>query len=514
MGLFRAVATVGGYTLLSRVLGFIRDAMMAATLGAGPVSDAFFVALRLPNLFRSLFAEGAFSVAFIPLFTGRIETAGRDAAKAYADEAFSLMVAALFVMVVLAEIAMPWIIPLIAAGFGADPDQLSLATALTRITFPYLLFISLVALQGGVLNAINRFGAVAFTPALLNIFQITALLWSWTAGYAAETLCWAVTIGGAAQFLWLALSCRRDGMGLRLAWPRFSPDMRHLLGVMAPGIFGAGVTQINLLVSTNVASLLPTGSISYLQYADRLNQLPLAVVGIAVGTAILPTLSRHLKSGHTQAAIATQNRGLELAFLLTLPAACGLAILADPILTVLFQYGRFDAKATAATAGALAVYAMGLPAFVLIKVLAPAFYARHDTKTPVKIATASLVLNLVLTVALAYPLAHLGNALATSVAGWVNALGLFWCLRGQDLFHLDGDARRRLPRIAAASTVMALLLAFMIPVLHTRLHEGPIWSKAIALSALVGAGLIVYAGAILLFRVARLADLKGLIRKA
>src|SRR5216683_7010981 len=367
MAFLRSVATVGSYTLVSRVFGFIRDILTAAILGAGPVADAFFVAQRLPNLFRSLFAEGAFSAAFVPLASGALAEGGKPAVREFAEEAFAVLFATLLVFVLLGEIFMPWAMVVIAPGFGADPGKFDLVVSLTRITFPYLLLISLTALQGGLLNAVDRFAAPAATPILLNLFLIAALMmmvrFGWHDGYA---LAWALSAAGVAQFLWLMLSCARAGVGLRLRLPRLTPRVKETLRIMGPGVFGAGVTQLNLVISTALASLLAGGSVSYLYYADRLNQLPLGVVGIAVGTAILPPLSRQVRAGDEAAAVTTQNRGIELALLLTLPAAVALAVAGEPILRILFQRGAFDATATAATASALAAYAVGLPAFVLV----------------------------------------------------------------------------------------------------------------------------------------------------
>ncbi len=284
---------------------------------------------------------------------------------------------------------------------ATSPASIELAVDLTRITFPYLLFISLTALQGGLLNAVDRFAAPAATPILLNLFLIAGLLlmarFGWSDGRA---LAWALTAAGVAQFLWLMVSCARAGVALRLRLPRLTPRVKQTLRIMGPGVFGAGVTQLNLVISTALASLLPTGSIAYLYYADRLNQLPLGVVGIAVGTAILPPLSRQVRLGDVDGAIETQNRGVELALLLTLPAAAALIVLAQPILSVLFTRGAFGPAEAAATAAALAAYAAGLPAFVLVKVLAPGFFARQNTRTPVKIAVAAMVANLALTIGL------------------------------------------------------------------------------------------------------------------
>jgi putative peptidoglycan lipid II flippase len=513
MALLRSVATVGSYTLLSRVFGFVRDILTAAILGAGPVADAFFVAQRLPNLFRSLFAEGAFSAAFVPLFAGTMAEHGREAARIFAEDALAVLLAALLGFVLLGEIFMPAVMELIAPGFSENPEKFNLAVDLARITFPYLLFIALVALQGGVLNSVDRFAAAAATPILLNLFLITALLamerFGWQDGRA---LAWAVTAAGLAQFLWLLSSCARAGLALRLPFPRLTPGVRRTLAVMAPGTIGAGVTQLNLLISTALASLLPGGSVSYLYYADRLNQLPLGVVGIAVGTAILPPLSRQIRLGHLGDAVATQNRGLELAFLLTLPAAVALALLATPILSVLFQRGAFGPADTAATAAALTAYAAGLPAFVLIRVLAPAFFARHDTATPVKVAIAALAANLGLTLVLMQFLAHVGIALATTIAGWINALTLLWLLVRRGHFRLDGRARRNLPRIAAAALGMGIVLALLRVALVAAL-AGPGLLRIAALAALICAGLAAFVFLALALGIADWRDLLGRLRR-
>ena len=513
MSLLRSVATVGSYTLLSRVMGFVRDILTAALLGAGPVADAFFVAQRLPNLFRSLFAEGAFSAAFVPLFAGTMAQQGKEAARLFAEDALAVLLAALLIFVLLGEIFMPSVMRLIAPGFAEDPDKFALAVALTRITFPYLLFIALVALQGGVLNSVDRFAAAAATPILLNLFLIAALLmmrrFGWHDGRA---LAWAITGAGLAQFLWLMFSCARAELGLRLPWPRLTPEVRRTLAIMGPGAIGAGVTQVNLLVSTALASFLPGGSVSYLYYADRLNQLPLGVVGIAVGTAILPPLSRHLRLGEDTAAVETQNRGLELALLLTVPAAVALAVLAQPILAVLFQRGAFSPTDTAATASALAAYAAGLPAFVLIKVLAPAFFARHDTATPVRVAITAMAVNLALTLILMQFLAHVGIALATSCAGWLNALTLLVLLVRREHFALDRRARRNLPRIAAAAFGMGVILALLRSTLTPALAAAPA-IRITALFGLCGAGLGAFVILALAFGVADWRVLWGRLRR-
>jgi putative peptidoglycan lipid II flippase len=521
VNLLRATATIGFYTLISRVLGFIRDQLIAAALGTGPISDAFYVALKLPNMFRTLFAEGAFSSAFVPVFTRQLEAGGTEVARRYADGALSLLLAGLLAMLLLAELFTPYLIPVIAIGFTRDPAQFELAVTLSRITFPYLLFIALASLQGGILNAMHRFAAAAVTPVLLNLFQIGAVVWSWrypgTDASAqqdtAALLSWCVTAGGIAQFLWLLMSCARAGLALRLRWPRLTAEMRQLGRLMLPGVFGAGVTQINLLVSTTIATTLPAGSVSYLQYGDRVNQLPLAVIGIAIGTAILPSLSRKLQEGDEGGAIAIQRRGLELALLLALPAAAALSVLAEPIFTVLFRHGSFDAGSVRGSAGALAAYAWGLPAFVLNKVLVPGFYARHDTSTPVKIGVVTVAINIALTIMLSGPLLHIGNALATVLAAWVNAAGLTILLVARRRLDFDTGMRRRVPRIAAAALAMALILAAAVKLLQHPLHDGPLAIQVPALAGLVAIGLASYGGLVLALGGARRSDLTALLRR-
>jgi len=513
MALLRSVATVGSLTMVSRLFGFVRDILTAAILGAGPVADAFFVAQRLPNLFRSLFAEGAFSAAFVPLANRALVDGGKPALKDFAEEAFALLFAALFIFVVLGEIFMPQVMNAIAPGFEAEPGKFQLVVTLSRITFPYLLFISLTALQGGLLNTVDRFAAAAATPVLLNLFLIAALLLMTALHWSDGTvLAWALTASGIAQFCWLMLSCHRAGIGLRLRAPRLTPAVRQTLKIMGPGVLGAGVTQLNLLISTALASTLPGGSVSYLYYADRLNQLPLGVVGIAVATAILPPLSRQVRGGDDTGAVTTQNRGLELALLLTLPAATALAILALPILSTLFQRGAFGPTETAATASALIAYAIGLPAFVLVKVLAPAFFARHDTATPVKVAIASLATNLLLTIILMRLFAHVGVAAALSVAGWLQASLLLVLLARRGHFHFDAKSRANLPRLALATIGMGLVLMALRAALAPALG-GAATVRLAALAGLVVAGFVAFMALVLLLGVVRWRELWGQFRR-
>jgi putative peptidoglycan lipid II flippase len=493
--MLRGVLTVGAWTMASRLLGFVRDILIAAMLGAGPIADAFFVALKLPNLFRRLFGEGAFNAAFVPAFSGMLAAEGPAAARRFAEEAFSVMAFWLGTLTILGEIFMPQLMTVLAPGFGADPAKFALAVDLSRITFPYLILICLAALLSGVLNGLERFTAAAASYILFNAVAIAAMIWLTpyvpTAGHA---LSWGVTASGVAQLVVLMWAVARAGMAVRIPRPRLTPQMRVLLRRMAPGLVGAGVTQLNLAVDVIIASLLPAGTVSLLYYADRVNQLPLGVIGTAVGTAMLPLLSRQVRAGEAEAARATLNRALEYALFLTLPAAVALAVAAYPIMWVLFGRGAFDAESARLSAQALAAYAVGLPAFVIVKVLAPGFFARGDTSTPVKIGIGAVALNLALNLALMVPLKHVGPALATSLASLFNVAWLAVALHRRRHLRLDAQIRRRLPRMGLAALAMGIALyAAEAPLFaEAGLARGLKWG---ALALLVTIGLGVYAAA-------------------
>ncbi|WP_142849161.1 murein biosynthesis integral membrane protein MurJ [Telmatospirillum sp. J64-1] len=512
MALFRSIATVGGFTILSRITGLAREMMIAAFLGAGAVADAFFVAFRFPNLFRSLFAEGAFNAAFVPLFAGKHEAEGEASAKRFAEDCFAVLALALSFFVAVMMIIMPWAMYVLAPGFDQVPGKMELATELSRITFPYLLFISLVSLQSGVLNSLGHFAAPAATPVLLNLTSMAGLWllvpYTPTAGHA---MAWGTFAAGVVQFLWLVHSVRRAGFPLKLRWPRLSPEVKTLLKRIVPGAVGAGVYQVNLLINTVIASLVANGAVSYLNYADRVNQLPLGVVGIAIGTVLLPLLSRQIRAGDLTAARESQNRCMEFALLLTLPSAAALVAIAEPVIRVLFERGAFGPEDTIATAAALQAFALGLPAYVLVKVLAPAFFAREDTKTPVKVAGLAMVVNVVLNLILMGPLAHVGMALSTAIAAWVNVAVLAWLLRRQDFFRLDSRLKGRIPRILLATLVMGGVLAVAWHVLAPNLEGQAQLIPAVAL--LIGLGIAVYALAVILTGAARLSEVKAMLRR-
>ncbi len=513
MTLARSIVTVGGLTMVSRVLGFARDILIANFLGAGMIADAFFVAFRFPNLFRRLFAEGAFSAAFVPLFSGLLETEGQEKARQFADQAFSVLAFILVVFVALIEIAMPWAMFGLAPGFDAIPGKIEMATELSRIAFPYLIFISLVSLQSGVLNSLGRFAAAAAAPVLLNVTLISAIVGltplTQTAGHA---LAWGVAAAGVVQFLWLAFHCRRAGVAVSVVRPRLGPKVKLLGRRILPVVFGASAYQINLLIGTILASLISDGAVSFLYYADRIVQLPLGVVGVAVGTALLPTLSRQIKGGQAEAADHSMNRGLEIALLLTLPAAVALALIPGPIVSVLFQRGAFTDADSAATAAALTAFASGLPAYVLIKVLAPGFFAREDTATPVRIAAWAMAANVVLNIILMQFFGHVGIALGASLSAWLNAGWLAWLLRRRGFLVIDACLRRRASMTVLASAVMGGAVALGAWALAEPL-AGAFASRSLALAALIAGGLGVFAVAAVLTGATGLGDIKRFLRR-
>ena len=458
MALFRSIFTVSSFTLASRVLGFVRDILIANVLGAGMIADAFFVAFKFPNLFRRLFAEGAFNAAFVPLFSGQVASEGIKIALKFGGEVAAVLVSTLAAFTVVSMIAMPWLMFVLAPGFADDPEKFTLTTQLARLAFPYLMFMTLVALLGGMLNSLDRFAATAAAPMILNIVLIFVLMLAQTGilDLPGHALAWGGALAGAGQFILIAWACQRAGIMISLPRPRLTPGVRRLLMLMAPGLVGAGVVQINLVIGVILASLLADGSVSYLYYADRVNQLPLGVVGVAVGVALLPILSRQVGAGDVKGALESQNRAIEFSLLLTLPAAAALIALPLPIITILFQRGAFDYTAAHATADALLAFACGLPAYVLIKVLTPAFFARRDTVTPVKIAGVAVMANVVLAITLMQFMAHVGIALATALSAWLNAGLLVATLIRRSLVKPDRQLIDRIPRITLAASLMGI----------------------------------------------------------
>ncbi|MBY0283349.1 MAG: murein biosynthesis integral membrane protein MurJ [Sphingomonas sp.] len=517
MNLARALGSVGGLTLASRILGLVRDSLFARFVGASFASDAFLVAFRLPNMFRALFAEGAFSAAFIPMFNRKVaeKGGGLAAGLSFAEDALSVLLPALIAMTVLLEIFAWPVTWALTGGFGkATPDQAAYVVMLSRFTLPYLLMISLVSLLGGILNSLQKFWVNAAAPILLNLTLIAALLFFHDHDplLTARNQAIAVSVSGALQLVWLWLACLRNGVSLRPKLPVLTPEVRQLIALIGPAALGAGAVQFNLLISSALAySLLGEGAVSYIYFADRLNQLPLGLIGIGLGTVLLPTISRQLGGGHEAEAMETQNRGMELALFFTLPATVALIVCGVPIVAALFQHGKFTVGDSIATAQALAAFSVGLPSYILVKVLTPGYYARADTRTPVRYATFSIAVNLALNLALIVPLRHMGPPLATALASTVNAALLYRTLRTRGHFEPDARLRRRVIRLGGAALLMGVAMYFLDD-LFTPYTTAPGLTRWIAMIILVGTGGLVYAAACFALRAYLPSDLRAMLR--
>lgn len=512
MNLLRSAATVGGTTFLSRVLGFARDMMVASALGTGPIADAFFVAFRFPNMFRAIFAEGAFNSAFVPLFAKRLEGEGEASARRFAEEATSVLILALLFFTVLVEIFMPWLMWLFAPGFGDEPVKHAWAVQFTRVNFPYLLFITLTAVQTAILNSLGRFFPGAAAPVMLNITMIAALFFVVPlATNPGLALSWGVTVAGVVQFVWLAISCHRAGMSLRLRAPRLTPDVKRLLKLSIPGIISGGIGQVNLTVGTMIASL-QAGAVSWLYYADRIYQFPLGIIGIAIGVVLLPDLSRRLRAGDDGGAHQSQNRAIEFAMLLTIPAAVALAVIPFDVIKVLFERGEFTRADTHATSLALLIYAVGLPAFVLNKVFSPAFYAREDTRTPLRFAAISVAVNVASSFFLFQFFGYAGIACGTSIAAWTNAGQLGFTLWRHGHFAPDARLVKHLPLIVLASAGMGAVL-YVGSRLLAPWFDLHLLASVSVLTGLVVGGMVAYAILCQLTGAARYADIMRPLRR-
>lgn len=519
--LIKGFVTVGGWTLLSRVLGFVRDILIARFLGTGAAAEAFFVAFSLPNMFRRFFAEGAFNMAFVPLYAKKLEADGEEA-DAFARDAVAGMVMILTLFTVIGIVFMPALVLAMASGF-ADDARFGLAVAYGRIAFPYILLISLAALVSGVLNSNNRFLAAAAAPALLNMVFIGAMTLVWLFPglipmatpvpglVVGQALVWAVPVGGAAQLALVWWAAARAGHRLLpRRRPRLTQDLKRLLIIAAPAALAGGVVQVNLLVGRQVASYFD-GAVAWLNYADRLYQLPLGVVGIAIGVVLLPDLSRRVRAGDTDGQQAAYSRAFEFSWLLTIPSAVALLVVPLPLVSVLFERGAFDADDTAATAIALMIYAVGLPAFVLQKVLQPLYFAREDTRSPLRFAVASLIINAAIALGLSPVIGWPAAALGTTLAAWGMVILLWRGVRAMgQVAVLDARARTRAWRIPLAAALMGGMLWV------TMLILGPMFAGAwrgVALAVLVGVGMLTYFGFAQLVGAVRMADLKASLRR-
>jgi len=515
MNLTRAIGTIGGLTMVSRVLGFARDMIGSRVLGASHLNDAFLIAFLIPNIFRRLFGEGAFASGFVPLFSRRLNSeGGLEDARRFSNEVLAVFMPALMLVTLVFEIIMPGFVWLMASEYQDTEGKFELTVLLTRITFPYLIFISLVSLLSGVLNSLMRFAVAAFAPALLNLALIATLLLQ-PQGDAAtvQTMAIAVLAGGLFQFASCWWSVRRAGVRLRFFQrPRMTPSVKELVILVLPATFAAGVYQISQFFYGFFASRLGEGAMAYLNYADRLNQLPLSIIGTALGTAILPSISRAIDRGRSDEASRIQGRAFELSMLLTLPATLALAVAAGPIIGALFEGGRFDAEDVRITSNVLSILVMGLPGYVLVKVLTPGFYARKDVRTPVRIAMTVLMGSVVANFVLIPFLGILSLATVTAVGAWINFLALYIVLKRRGHFEINREVGERLVRqIIAAFAMAAVLLAMRLPLADFFL--GSAIERLVGVAALVGAGMAVYFGGAWLIGGVNKQDLEELLKR-
>jgi putative peptidoglycan lipid II flippase len=496
MSLIRKFASVGGATSASRVLGFVREALIASVLGAGPVADAFYAAFRFPNLFRRLFAEGAFNSAFVPLFAKELEGSGKDSAAKFAGEVFSVLFLILLVLTVLAVAFMPFLVAtIIAPAFADTPDKFDLTTQLARIMFPYLIAMSLMAMLSGILNSLRDYFIAAIAPVLLNITLIAVLVASLYFELDGPSvgigLAAGVVISGVLQLGMLILGMKKVGFSFKPRKPRLSPAVKRLLTLAAPAALTGGLIQINLVIGQIIASQ-QDGAIALLSYADRIYQLPLGIIGIAIGVVLLPELSRALRADDQPEVLKLQNRSIEFALALILPASVALAIVPEPIVAVLFERGKFTPETTEATATALAAFAIGLPSFVLIKVFQPAYFAREDMRTPLRFSFVSLIINAGLSLLLFPIYGHVGIAVATSVSAWTTALLLGGTLWLRNDFKPSPQTLKRCLMIGLCSFAMGISIYFLADYGWVMFAESGILLRVILLSALIAIAMLVY----------------------
>lgn len=508
MRLIRSILTVGVYTIGSRVIGFLRTTLQASLLGAGPMADALVIAIKIPNVLRRMFAEGAFNASFVPIFAGLLAKEGPDKARSYAEEIFSILLLGLAIITGLFELLMPHLIPLLVSGFAKTPERMMYTIEYSRITFPFILFISICALYSGILNSIEKFAAAASSPIMGNIAIIATvyvvLPFTPNGGHA---FAWGITVCGIVQALWVIWPAWRRGMGLRLRIPRFGPEIRKFFLLLGPAALGSGVVQINIFLDMLIASHLPTGSVSYLEYADRLNQLPLSVIGIAIGTALLPMLSKQIRLQDMLSAHKTQNLALEYAMVLAIPATIGFFVLAYPIAQTVFQHGRLGPADTLEVAYTLMAFSLGLPAYILIKIFSTIFFAREDTLTPVIVACCAVVVNLSLNLLLFRPFAHVGLAFSTAVSAWFNVAILAYLLHRPGYLILNARFIKFLPKMILSTVACFAAIYFLEK--HTWGYvDTTKWSQVYGLFLLIGSGVIIYTLMCFLTGIFKLSDLK------
>ena len=501
MSLLKHVGTIGGLTMVSRVAGMAREMIFARVLGANAVTDAWFQAFIIPNVFRRLFAEGAFSAAFVPMFSKRLHgDGGIEDARSFSDDVLSVFLPVLIALCAIMMLAMPWVITLLGDG-DADPATFAMEVDFARIMFPYILLVSLVTLFTGMLNSVSRFAPGASFPILLNLVLIGALMfgeyamssWGWTIEQVGYSQAWAVTIGGVVQLVWLYVWTRVEGFRPKLLWPRITPEVKRLSIIALPAAIGGGAYQINTLVQLYFLNQLDSGAISYMNYADRLNQLPLGIIGIALSTAILPTLSRFVGAKNKEGTDRIQSDAIELSMLLTIPAAVALAVCAVPFVTMIFQGGRFSLEQAELTGQVLGMLVLGLPAYVLVKVLVPNFYARSDTRTPVYAAFISLVVFVAMNFVLIADYGVVGVALASVVGAWINVAYLYIVLVRRGYYTIPLKLVGRIARQLVAAAAMGAALWFARDLL-TGWYSAGLFQRIGALLVLVACSAIVYFG--------------------
>ena len=490
MPLFRSIFTISFYISLSRVFGFIRDILIAQYLGVSALSDIFFAAFRLPNFFRRVFAEGAFNSAFVPIFIEKLQNKKGDDELVFARNIFSILFYILLIFTLIFQIFMPFFMKVLFPGFFTDPEKSSLLIGASRITIFYLIFISLVSLLSGILNSLGKFAVGAASPIILNITLIFSIFifGPFTPNYA-YALSWGVFVAGILQFIWLFVFTYRAKFLLYPTFPHLSRDTKKFFKKLLPGIIGANVLQINLLVDSIFASSI-FGAISYLYYADRLNQLPFAMIGIAIGIALLPALSRRIKSNEFEAAIKLQNTALEVGLILVIPATLALTCLAFPIISTLFERGKFSANESFFVAKALMFYSFGLPSYVLVKVMEPAFFARGNTKTPMKIAFICLANNATLNIIFSkLGFGYIGIVLASIISSYLNLILLTTILIRKKQFYFEEDFYKKLALILIPSIMMALTLIM----LRNHFEKSDFFGKISELIIMITSGLLIYA---------------------
>ena len=490
MNLIASTSTFGFYTLISRILGYVRDVLIAIFLGTSLFADAFFVAFRLPNTFRRLFAEGTFNAAFIPSYAGALAKDKKEADD-FARNVFNLLFVILLFFVLIAEIFMPQLIFLIAPGFYKDPEKLMLAVNLSRITFPFLFFICLASFFGAILNSYNKFAVAAAAPIILNIILIGSIFFSqWINVSDVLTLSYAVSLAGFLQLMVLLFFVRKNFKPILSIKIKIDEKIKFFFRKLLPSIFSSGVTQINILIGTIIASF-QAGAVSYLYYADRVYQINLAVAGIAVGTVMLPELSKHVNNNNSEKIINLQNRSLELCLFLSVPAAAALVLASDQIITSLFGYGSFDNLSVSNTAIALTFFAFGVPAFSILKIFSNYFFARNDTKTPFYLSVISVILNILISISFFKKFGFVIIPIATSISSWINVFLHFYFIRKRNLHNFDKTFIYKFPRIILSVVVMGIVLYLLLGFFSDKFNYNESW-KFIYLFIIVIASLISY----------------------